>query len=59
MMASSLTRSTTPLNSASLPIGSWMATALAPSLDWIDSREPKKSAPMRSILLMKAIRGTS
>ena len=51
------TRSTMPRNSASLPIGSCRATGLAPRRSTIISTPRKKSAPMRSILLMKAMRG--
>ena len=40
------------------PIGSWMATGLAPSRDWISSRHLKKSAPTLSILLASTMRGT-
>ncbi len=52
------TRSTTPLKSASAPIGTWSGTGLAPrrSRTWFTTL--KKSAPLRSILLTKPIRGT-
>ena len=52
------TRSTTPRWFSSWPIGSWIGTGFAPSLSTIDLTEAKKSAPVRSILLMNAIRGT-
>src|SRR6266487_1578841 len=52
------TRSTTPLNWFSLPIGSWIATGLAPRRLTISSRHWKKSAPTLSILLQKTMRGT-
>ncbi len=45
-------RSTTPMKSASLPIGSWIGSGLAPSRSFIVSTALKKSAPVRSILLM-------
>ena len=41
----------------SAPIGSWMTATLAPRRSLIDSRAAKKSAPRRSILLMKHMRG--
>ena len=47
-----------PRRSASAPIGSWIGTGCAPRrsiIVWIDM---SKSAPMRSILLMNAMRGT-
>ena len=51
-------RSTTPVNSDSAPIGSCTAIGLAPSRSIIVCTELSKSAPIRSILLMNAIRGT-
>ncbi len=57
-MAFIRTRSTTPLNLSSLPIGSWIATGLACSLVSIWPSVALKSAPMRSILLTKQMRGT-
>ncbi len=48
----------TPLNLSSLPMGSWMATGLAPSFVSICSSVILKSAPTRSILLTKQMRGT-
>ena len=47
-----------PLNCCSLPIGSWIATGLAPSRSTISLRHWKKSAPILSILLAKTMRGT-
>ena len=41
-----------------MPIGSWILIGLAPRRSIIDLTEPSKSAPVRSILLMKAMRGT-
>ena len=58
MIAFISTRSTTPRWFSSWPIGSWIGTGFAPSLSTIDLTEAKKSAPVRSILLMNAIRGT-
>ena len=52
------TRSMMPLKSPSAPIGSWTGTAFAPRRSCIVLTEPSKSAPMRSILLMNAMRGT-
>ena len=52
------TRSTTPVKSPSAPIGSWMTATLAPRRSLIESTAAKKSAPMRSILLTKQMRGT-
>ena len=46
-----------PRKSASRPIGICRATGLAPRRSTIISRPRKKSAPMRSILLTKAMRG--
>ena len=47
-----------PEKSASEPIGSWIGTALAPRRSIIVWTDLSKSAPMRSILLMNAMRGT-
>ena len=58
MIAFISTRSTTPRWCSSSPIGSWIGTGLAPSWSTIDWTAAKKSAPVRSILLMNAIRGT-
>src|SRR3978361_215218 len=58
MMAFMATRSMIPIRSASAPIGSWTGTALAPRRSTMVSTERSKSAPMRSILLMNAMRGT-
>ena len=58
MMAFIAIRSMIPTRSASAPIGSWTGTALAPRRSIIVSTERSKSAPMRSILLMNAMRGT-
>ena len=54
-----VTRSTWPTNLSSAPIGICTATGLAPRRSIIVSTALKKSAPVRSILLMKAMRGTS
>ena len=48
----------TPTKSASAPSGSCTTTPLAPSRVPICSTQRKKSAPIRSILLTKQIRGT-
>ena len=48
-----------PLKSDSAPIGICSGTAFAPRRSTIVFSEPVKSAPMRSILLMNAIRGTA
>ena len=58
-----VTRSMTPSRAPSssrdpAPIGTWTATGSAPSRVRICSIVRSKSAPMRSILLMKQIRGT-
>ncbi len=53
-----LTRSTMPRNLSSAPMGIWMGSGLAPSFSRMVSTEWKKSAPTRSILLMKQMRGT-
>ena len=55
---SCVTRSTSPENSASLPMGIWMGTAFAPSLPCISCTTSSKRAPTLSILLMNATRGT-
>ena len=47
-----------PLKSPSAPIGSWIGTGCAPRRSIIVWTPRSKSAPMRSILLMYAIRGT-
>ena len=52
------TRSTTPVKSDSAPIGNWMTAALQPRRSRMVPSTKKKSAPVRSILLMKHIRGT-
>jgi len=52
------TRSMTPRNLSSAPMGSWRGTAFLPSLVRIWLTTAVKFAPMRSILLMKAMRGT-
>ena len=52
------TRSITPAKPSSAPIGICTATGLACSLDRICSTAPAKSAPTRSILLTKQMRGT-
>ena len=48
----------TPLNSLSAPIGSCTSATVASRRSLIMSTQRKKSAPTRSILLMKHIRGT-
>ena len=53
-----LTRSTTPTKSASLPIGIWITSGLAPNLSMIVWTFISKSAPILSILLQKQILGT-
>ena len=53
-----LIRSTTPLKSASAPMGTCKGTGLAPRRSRICFTTLKKSAPLRSILLTKPIRGT-
>ena len=52
-------RSITPLKSSSVPQLIWIGTALAPKRSFSWSTTMKKSAPVRSILLTKTIRGTS
>src|ERR1700745_2436179 len=51
-------RSMIPLRSASAPIGSCTGTGCAPRRSIIVWTALSKSAPMRSILLMNAMRGT-
>ena len=51
-------RSITPSKPSSAPIGSCSGTARASSRSRIIARVRKKSAPVRSILLMKTTRGT-
>ncbi len=58
MIAFILTRSTTPLKPPSVPIGSWMTAGVASRRLSIISTVRKKLAPVRSILLMKHMRGT-
>ena len=52
------TRSTTPMKSASAPIGSCRTSGVALSRSIIMSTQRKKLAPVRSSLLTKHIRGT-
>ena len=52
------TRSKTPLKLAALPMGNWMGTGLVPSWSTIICTSLKKSAPSRSILFTKHMRGT-
>ena len=52
------TRSMTPTNPASLPHGSWTTKGFALRRSSIIRTVRPKSAPVRSILLMKQIRGT-
>ena len=47
-----------PLKLLSAPIGSWIATGLAPRRSTMSFRHWKKSAPILSILLAKTMRGT-
>ncbi len=47
-----------PRKSPSAPIGSCTGIGFAPRRALMDATEAKKSAPVRSILLMKQIRGT-
>ena len=54
-----VTRSTTPWKSASLPIGIWIGTGRTPRRSRIMSTQRQNDAPVRSILLMKQMRGTS
>ncbi|MNL38287.1 hypothetical protein D3C87_1604870 [compost metagenome] len=58
MKAFIFTRSTMPLKLSSAPIGYWMGTTFALRRSFIMSMTRKKSAPMRSILLTNARRGT-
>ena len=58
MIAWFSTRSMIPRKSDSAPIGSWIGTGCAPRRSIIVCTPCSKSAPMRSILLMKAMRGT-
>ena len=51
-------RSTTPTNSDSAPIGSWVTAGSASSRSRIIATVRSKSAPIRSILLTKQMRGT-
>ena len=53
-----LIRSTMPENDSSAPIGSWITTGLPFRRVRIWSTQRRKSAPARSILLTKAMRGT-
>ena len=53
-----LTRSTTPLKSASVPIGICMTSGTAPRRSTIMSTQRWNSAPVRSSLLTKQMRGT-
>ena len=48
----------TPRKSLSAPIGSWVSATVASRRSLIMSTQRKKSAPTRSILLMKHMRGT-
>ena len=52
------TRSMTPRKLPSLPQGSWTTTGLAARRERIIETVRSKSAPIRSILLTKAMRGT-
>mmetsp|Transcript_4982 Transcript_4982/g.14826 ORF Transcript_4982/g.14826 Transcript_4982/m.14826 type:complete len:213 (-) Transcript_4982:309-947(-) len=57
-MALFSTKSTTPANSSSAPIGTWITSGLAPKFLTIMSTVLKKLAPILSILLTKQILGT-
>ncbi|MNI56996.1 hypothetical protein D3C73_1120290 [compost metagenome] len=57
-MAFIFSRSTTPLKPSSAPIGSCIGTALAPSFAFSWPTTLLKLAPVRSILLTNAMRGT-
>ena len=57
-MARIRTRSMTPRKSDSTPHGSWITSGVAPSRSEIMSTQRWNSAPTRSILLTKQIRGT-
>ena len=59
MIACISTRSMTPWKLSSAPIGIWIGTGFAPRRSRIDCTAAKKFAPVRSILLMNAIRGTA
>src|SRR6187401_2809705 len=52
------TRSTTPRKSPSAPIGSWRTSGVELRRSTIISTQRKKSAPVRSSLLTKHMRGT-
>ena len=52
------TKSTIPWKFSSAPIGNTKGTGLAPNFSLISRTALKKSAPERSILFTKAIRGT-
>ena len=56
--AFSVSRSMTPLNSDSAPIGSWITAGSASRRSRIIWTVRSKSAPIRSILLTKQMRGT-
>ena len=58
MIAFILIKSTTPLKSSSAPIGIVTGIGLAPNLSSICLIQPKKSAPILSILLTNPILGT-
>ena len=58
LIAFILIRSTTPWKFSSAPMFSWIGTGVAPRRSLICSITRKKSAPVRSILLTKTIRGT-
>ena len=53
-----VTRSTTPWKSASEPMGSCMTIGVAPRRSVIMSTQRRNSAPVRSSLLTKQMRGT-
>ena len=53
-----VTRSTMPSKSDSLPIGIWIGTGRTPRRSRIMSTQRQYDAPVRSILLMKQMRGT-
>ena len=56
--ATMVTRSMRPQKRSSSPIGTWMATAGASRRSCMVSMAAQKSAPVRSYLFMKAMRGT-
>ena len=58
MIACISTRSTTPVEVLLRPIGICTGTGFAPRRSRIDCTAAKKFAPVRSILLMNAMRGT-